>query len=60
MKLTLNFFCIHMSIQMIDLVAECPGQKTLALQFTFFHIFIQCPDNHVVRAGHLTSLSRKT
>lgn len=40
-------------------MAECTGQKALALQLKWLHIHIESFHFHIVRSRHLTAFSRK-
>ena len=60
MKFSFYQFCIHMSVQMIDLMAESTRKKTFPFIFYFIHIFIQSFYLYIVRTCYLTSHSRYT
>ena len=60
MKSVFHFVYVKISQEMIDLMAERACQKPLALQFKFFHLFVERPYLYDIRTGHNAPFSRNT
>ena len=60
MKSAFYFFCIHMSIQMIQFMANAACHQTFAFYFPLIHVQIIKFCFYMVRTCNLTCFSRKT